>query len=178
MMNNQSGPAMTIKNIHFRATVGSAFYALMPYILANAYMTLVLNWPGMETEIHKLDLQKMQLIPQLNFAFCIYAIATILFLLLERFIGVIIVHGVIICGFFLGIGILYAVLVPLQVLVNPYISAVILINSVISILSMFLFYYELIDRWFEIRKHGYTRIGRRPGDRVTPKPNSADEATK
>lgn len=143
---------MDLDKIPFRPTVASAFYALMPWILANVYLTLVLNWPGMETEIHKLSLEEMKRIPQMNFIFCCYGLLVVLLLLTEKIWGCIVVHSFIIVGFFIGIGIIYAVLVPLQVLVNPYISAALLINSVIAISAMFMFYLELIKRWYKKHK--------------------------
>ena len=149
---------MDLDKIPFRPTVASAFYALMPYLLANVYMTLVINWPGMQPELHKLNMHQLGMIPQLNFAFCIYGIATVVALILERFIGAMIVHAIIIFGFFLGIGIIYAVIVPLQVLVNPYISAALLINSVIAILAMVMFYVELIKRWAKHRENNFSRF--------------------
>lgn len=144
---------MDINKIPFRPTIAAAFYALMPYLIANAYLTLVVNWPGMAYELHKLNLKQMSLIPQLNFLYCVYAMWVILALLVERWIGVIITHGLIVVAFLLGIGIIYAVLVPLQVLVNPYISGALILNSIIAIFAMVMFYYEVIRCWWNTRKN-------------------------
>lgn len=139
---------MDLDKIPFRPTIASAFYALMPYLIANAYLTLVVNWPGMAAELYKLDLKQMSIIPQLNFIYCCYAIFVILLLLTERWMGAFVVHMSIVGAFILGIGIIYAVIVPLQVLVNPYISGALILNSIIAIFSMCMFYYEVIRRWW------------------------------
>ncbi len=143
---------MDINRIPFRPTIASAFYALMPYLIANAYLTLVVNWPGMAAELHRLDLKQMGVIPQLNFIYCFYAMFVIALLLTEKWVGSVITHAAIIGGFLLGIGIIYAVAVPLQVLVSPYISGALILNSIIAIFSMCMFHYEVIRRWWNNRK--------------------------
>ena len=133
--------------LRVRPTLLSAFYALMPYLLADAYLKLVVNWPGMESQLSKLDIVQLQKIAGMNFTFILYSIGVIMAILLERILTPVVVHILIVLGFLLGIGIVYATIVPLQVLVHPYISIAIIINTIIAIYAMFMFYYGLIRRW-------------------------------
>lgn len=145
----------TTNNVRVRSTTIAALYALMPYILANMYLTLVVNWPGISIELVKLSLTDMHRIANINFIFCLYSLGALLMLILEKMIGAVVCHIAIIVGFLMGIGIIYTVVVPLRVVVHPYITAAIMIGSVVAIYSMLRFYVRLFKRWKNLAVKAY-----------------------
>lgn len=133
---------ITIKSVYI-----SAMFALIPYILGNMYLTLVVNWPSVTSQLGLLELDKMGKIAQINFYFCFYALYVVALLFIKQWVGYFIVYLSIFIGFLMGIGLLYSVVVALQPVVNSYISAAILINTLVGIYGMAVFHYELVRDW-------------------------------
>lgn len=153
---------MNLENLQIKPVTLAAWFAMMPWVVANMYLMLVLNWPGVREQLHTLNLEDMQRIANLNFFFCLYTLGTTAVLITDRYLklGSILTHGFLIFGFLLGIGIVYAVVYALQGVVSSYINGAIMIDTLIALYGLFMFYVDVITRWRhrDSQDKSYSRI--------------------
>jgi hypothetical protein len=140
---------MDLDNLKIRPVHLAALFGIMPWALANMYLTLVVNWPELKPLISTLSLYDLGVVGSLNFYFCIYTLAVIVLLIVERRVRslTLVCHGFIIFGFCVGIGIVYAVIYAVRSVVSMYIQYAVLLNSFLSLYGLFMFYVDLYLRW-------------------------------
>lgn len=140
---------MNLDNLKIRPVHLAALLGLMPWVIANMLLTLVVNWPGSQELVSTLHLPDLQVVGAMNFYFCIYVLTVIVILILHRYIPytALICHALIIFGFCVGIGIVYAVIYAVRGIVSTCISYAVILDSFLALYGLFMFYVDMFLRW-------------------------------
>lgn len=153
---------MNLEDMKIKPVTLAAWFALMPWVVANMYLTLIVNWPGVSEKLHTLNLEDMGRIANLNFFFCLYALGVVAVLITDRYLklGSILTHSFLIFGFLVGIGIVYAVAYALRGVVSHFINGAIILDTIIAIYGLFMFYVDVITKWRhrDTEDKSYSRI--------------------
>lgn len=140
---------MDLENLKIRSLHVLGLLGLMPWVIANMYLTLVVNWPDAKSAVEGMNIEDLHVVGAMNFYFCIYTLVVILALILQRYCGAmtLICHGLIIFGFCVGIGIVYAVIYAVRGVVSSYINAAVLLDTFFALYGLIMLYLDMFLKW-------------------------------